>query len=141
MVLPVRWDLVPLSHILEITVMMSLFLTMCLSFSPGEYAIPDQIPQHLKAAVEDTTRPEDERSRDAGRKPAEMLHFFELEPGDRVAELQTGRGWYLGILSRAVGEKGMAFGQNNPFVSERFVKDAVDKKIKAEELANTKYAV
>ena len=121
--------------------MNAFILAMCLVFVPGEYNIPDNVPQHLKKAVEDTTRPAEERERDAGRKPAEVLHFFELEPGDRVAELQTGRGWYLGILSRAVGEKGMAFGQNNPFVSERFVKDSVTKRIDAEKLTNTTYAV
>jgi len=74
----------------------------------------------LTAAVENPARPEDDRARDADRKPAEVLDFFGIRPGMRVADLMCGTGYYTEILAGAVGPEGTVFAHNTPFVLERW---------------------
>lgn len=74
----------------------------------------------IRAAVEAPGRPDEDRARDADRRPAEVLGFFGIEPGMRVVELQAGTGYYAEILAHAVGETGEVFAQNNDFVTTRF---------------------
>ena len=79
-----------------------------------------RVSEAIKAAVSDTSRPEDERARDPNRKPGEVLAFFGVEPGDTVADLMTGTGYYTEILCRLVGENGKVYAQNTPFLVNRF---------------------
>ncbi len=71
----------------------------------------------LKAAdyapiLADAARSEVDRKDDAARKPAEVLAFAQVRPGDFVMEIEVGRGWYTEILSQAVGPKGKVITQN-----------------------------
>jgi predicted methyltransferase len=43
---------------------------------------------------------------DAARKPAEVLAFAALGPGDTVLEMEGGRGWFSYIISKAIGPTG-----------------------------------
>src|SRR6185369_12860412 len=52
--------------------------------------------------------------------PAEMLAFFGIGPGMRVAELGAAGGYTTELLARAVGPSGVVYGQNNPFILKRF---------------------
>jgi predicted methyltransferase len=61
-----------------------------------------------------------DRALDAGRKPAETLAFFGIQPGMRVAELGAGGGYTAELLARAVGPTGTVYGQNTKFILERF---------------------
>ena len=79
-----------------------------------------EVPAHIKKAVENADRPETDRVRDARRKPGEVLAFLGLKPGDHVADLMSGIGYYSEILVRAVGENGKVYGHNSPFVVNRF---------------------
>ena len=72
------------------------------------------------ASAPDRT-PED-KALDAGRKPAEMLYFFDLSPGQKVAELGAGGGWTSELLARAVGPTGKVWVQNHPSWVEKFLK-------------------
>ena len=74
----------------------------------------------IDAAVNATDRDADDRALDAGRKPSEMLRFYGIEPGMRVAELMAGRGYTAELLARVVGTEGEVYGQNNAWVLERF---------------------
>lgn len=65
-------------------------------------------------------RSADDQALDAGRKPNEMLAFFGIRPGMRVAEIVSGGGYTAEILARAVGEKGEVWGQNPKFILEKF---------------------
>ncbi len=58
------------------------------------------------AAVANTSRPEADLSRDAGRKPADVLEFFGIAPGMSVLDLFSGGGYYAEILSHLVGPDG-----------------------------------
>lgn len=57
-------------------------------------------------------RPANERELDAARKPAEVLAFYGVKPGDKVADLMAGRGYYTAILSEAVGPSGRVYTVN-----------------------------
>ena len=73
----------------------------------------------LKAAdyariLADPTRPEADRKDDAARKPAEVLAFAQINPGETVLEMEVGGGWMTELISRAVGPKGKVIIQNPP---------------------------
>jgi predicted methyltransferase len=55
------------------------------------------------------TRPETERKLDAVRKPQEVMAFYEVKRGDKVADLLTARGYYAVILSHIVGPEGIVY--------------------------------
>lgn len=57
---------------------------------------------------------------DEGRRPAEMLRFFGIAPGMRVAEISAGGGYTAELLARTVGPEGRVYAQNSPFVLKRF---------------------
>jgi predicted methyltransferase len=67
------------------------------------------VPQPIAAAVADPARPEADTKRDADRKPAESVAFAGLKPGDHVADLLPGRGYFTRIFSAVVGPKGHVY--------------------------------
>jgi predicted methyltransferase len=67
------------------------------------------IPANIAAAVADSNRPDADKQRDADRKPAETLAFVGVNPGEKIAELLPGSGYFTRILSKAVGPKGKIF--------------------------------
>ena len=78
----------------------------------------------IAAILADTSRPAADRDRDAGRMPAEVLAFFDIGPGDKVADLLCGGGYYTRILVPVVGEEGEVYAGNNPFF-QRFGEEAL----------------
>jgi len=79
------------------------------SVSPAEAARPGAVPKNIAAAVADPARPQADRDRDADRKPAECIAFAGLKPGQRVADLIPGGGYFTRIFSGVVGSKGQVF--------------------------------
>ena len=73
-----------------------------------------------RAAVDAPDRSDADRALDAGRHPAELLSFYGIAPGMKVAELGAGGGYTAELLARAVGPAGVVYGQNNKFILERF---------------------
>jgi predicted methyltransferase len=67
-------------------------------------------PAYITAAVAAPDRPAVDQARDADRKPAAMLEFAEVKPGQSIAELLPGAGYFTRIFSTAVGEKGKVYG-------------------------------
>lgn len=88
----------------------------------------------FRAAVADPDRPAAERELDAARKPAEVLAFYGVKSGDKVADLWAGRGYYTAILSEVVGPKGMVYTVNPNS------RDEVNQRWKAPKFANVKVA-
>jgi predicted methyltransferase len=68
-------------------------------------------------------RPQADRDRDAYRKPAEVIRFFGIERGDKVADLLTGGGYWTRIFVPLVGTEGRVYAGNNPFFA-RYYADA-----------------
>ncbi len=89
-----------------------------MAFSPV-LAQPD-----IAAILADTSRPAADRDRDAGRMPGQVLAFFDIGPGDKVADLLCGGGYYTRILVPLVGEEGEVYAGNNPFF-QRFGEEAI----------------
>lgn len=92
------------------TVSRLLVLTAVVSFPLQGLAQTD-----LDAILADPSRPQEDRDRDAGRAPAEVIEFLGIGPGDRVADLLTGGGYYTRILVPLVGDDGRVYAGNNPF--------------------------
>jgi len=69
----------------------------------------------LAGRLADPGRPAEDRARDAGRKPAEVIAFLGIEEGDTVVDLIAAGGWYTEVLARAVGPDGKVYAQNTAF--------------------------
>lgn len=70
---------------------------------------PVVLPAFLAAALADSSRPEADRARDAGRHPGELLAFAGLKPGMKVVDLIPGTGYFTRIFSKAVGPNGRVY--------------------------------
>jgi len=66
------------------------------------------------AILADPSRPADDLKDDAARKPAEVLAFAGLRPGDTVVEMEGGRGWFSFLISKAIGPEGKLIVQYPP---------------------------
>jgi predicted methyltransferase len=93
-----------------------------------------------RVVLTDTKRPNSERELDAARKPHEVLAFYGVKRGDKVADLLAGRGYYTVILSQIVGPEGVVYSMNTrereewsdrfkqqPYTNVRTVVGPVDK--------------
>lgn len=89
----------------------------------------------FEAAVAHPSRPAADRERDESRKPARVLPLLELKPGDTVADLMGGRGYYTELLAHLVGPKGTVYAQNNAYVIERFAGEALSERLARPELS------
>jgi predicted methyltransferase len=78
--------------------------TLALAASAAE-----SIPAYITAAVADASRPDSDKQRDVNRKPAEVLAFAGVKPGDRIGELIPGRGYFTRIFCKVAGEKGHVY--------------------------------
>lgn len=67
------------------------------------------IPKYIAAAVADPARPDADRQADANRKPDESVAFAGLKPGQKVADLIPGSGYFTRIFSAVVGPTGHVF--------------------------------
>jgi predicted methyltransferase len=59
-------------------------------------------------------RSEEDRARDTGRKPAELIAAVGIEPGMNILEIIAGGGWYTEVLAIAVGPEGHITAHNTP---------------------------
>jgi predicted methyltransferase len=60
------------------------------------------------------TRPDADKADDAARKPAEVLAFANILPGQTILELEAGGGYYTELLAGAVGTTGHVIMQSPP---------------------------
>jgi predicted methyltransferase len=72
-------------------------------------AADQKIPPNIAAAVADPNRPQADRARDTNRKPAECLAFAGVKPGDRVADILPGAGYFTRLFAKAVEPKGYVY--------------------------------
>ena len=99
------------------------------AMTENETARPGDSAASIRAAVDAPERPADDRARDGDRRPADVLAFFGVAPGMKVADLMTGRGYYAEILARVVGPEGAVYAQNNRFVVERFADKPLNERL------------
>lgn len=70
----------------------------------------------LAARLAADSRPAEDRARDAGRKPVQVVAFLGIEPGMTVVDLIAAGGYNTEVLSIAVGPEGKVYAQNNAYV-------------------------
>jgi predicted methyltransferase len=82
-----------------------LFLAVALAVPGVALAVPDYIAK----AVAEPSRPAADRGLDAARKPAEVLTYADIRPGETIAEYLPGGGYYTRMLSDIVGPGGKVY--------------------------------
>jgi predicted methyltransferase len=68
-----------------------------------------EVPEYIAAAIADPNRPDADKERDANRKPAAVLQFAGIKPGDKIAELLPGGGYFTRIISKIIGSTGHVY--------------------------------
>ncbi|MBS0385869.1 MAG: class I SAM-dependent methyltransferase [Proteobacteria bacterium] len=68
----------------------------------------------ITAALTDSRRPDADKARDDLRHPAAILAFAEVRPGQRIADVGPGGGYYTRLFAVAVGEQGHVYGVDRP---------------------------
>jgi predicted methyltransferase len=92
----------------------------CRSQAPGLQELGTNWIETARTLVAAPDRTEEDRALDPGRHPAELLAFFGVRSGMRVAELGAGGGYTTELLARAVGPTGTVYGHNAPLMLQRF---------------------
>lgn len=75
----------------------------------GAVAVAKPSADAYAAALADAKRPAADKERDARSKPAEILAFAGVKPGDKVADLMIGGGYYSRVFAAAVGPTGSVY--------------------------------
>jgi predicted methyltransferase len=81
------------------------------------YADPLTADQ-MQVLLDSPARSDDDKARDAARKPAEVIAFMGVEPGMTIVDVMAAGGWYTEVLSLATGPDGIVYGQNPAFMLE-----------------------
>jgi len=89
------------------------------------YSTPALTGEAVPAANADASRPQANVALDARRKPAEMLTFAGVKPGDKVLEFVPGGGYVTRLLAKIVGPAGHVYAANLPTFNEN-LKTGVD---------------
>src|ERR1700757_14290 len=96
------------------TLLIGLLLTATTIYAGHGSASTPSTPLYILRAIGDGARPGADTKRDADRHPALTLAFAGVKPGDKVAELAPGGGYYTRLLSAVVGPKGKVYAMVPP---------------------------
>jgi predicted methyltransferase len=66
-------------------------------------------PAYVTEAIADAARPAIDKQVDNDRKPAALVTFAGIKPGDDVADVMPGGGYFTRIFSKVVGAKGHVY--------------------------------
>ncbi len=86
-----------------------LLMTAVAVLTLGAGAVSAAPSREVVAAVADAGRPAADKARDAARKPAEMLEFAGVRPGQTVGDMLAGGGYFTRIFAKAVGPSGKVY--------------------------------
>ena len=67
------------------------------------------IPPYIASAMSTPDRPPAATARDAQRRPAELIAFAGLKPGDQVIDFIPGGGYFTRIFANIVGPRGRVY--------------------------------
>src|SRR5689334_14278017 len=70
---------------------------------------------------------EADRSRDDGRKPAEVVAFYGIKSGQTVVDVGAGGGYFTEVFSKAVGKNGTVIAEQDPRMYEKAKAEFADK--------------
>ena len=92
------------------------------------------------AIVKSADRSDEDKERDASRKPAEALAFFQIKSGQTVFEVEAGGGYFTELYSRTVGPQGAVVMQNFQGFLE-FANDEITARLADNRLANVRQSI
>lgn len=84
---------------------LALSTTGCATDTQPDNTFAQRLDQLERSAID--------RERDAAERPAEVLSYLGIGPGNRVADLFAGGGYYSELLAAAVGPEGKVIAYNN----------------------------
>ena len=105
------------------------FVAAVAALAPLTVHAADPVPAYIDEALADPARPANQVARDADRKPAQVLAFSGVKPGDKVADFMSSGAYFTRIFSRVVGDAGHVYA---------FVPDEQLKNCAPEETAGTR---
>ena len=110
-------------------------LVFCAAMSVSAVAIAASgvfaaAPAYVAAAVADAARPQADKDLDASRKPAEVMAFAGVKPGDKVIDVFPGGGYTTRLFSKIVGDKGHVYAVAPAAMADRMKKVAEDPNFK-----------
>ena len=77
-----------------------------MTYNFGKFALLGVAAVMLSAAsaspINNATRPADDVARDAARKPADMIAFAKIAPGQTIVDMLPGGGYFTRIFSQKV---------------------------------------
>lgn len=128
---------------------MGLAIAACGSKSHEEAKAPEAAPPEtaaatpaptadvaaIDAAIASTDRFAGDSDQDAWRRPAEVLKFMELRPGQHALDYFAAAGYYTELMSRVVGPEGKVVAYNNAEY-RKFAEDAPAKRYGNNRLPN-----
>lgn len=82
------------------------------------YAQDEQVTR-MRTALAAPERSEEDKARDAARKPIETVQFVGIKSGMTVVDVFAVGGWFTEVLSAAVGPMGKVYAQNPQFFFQR----------------------
>lgn len=91
--------------------------------------------QQIQALLDHQDRPAQDSKRDQARQPAKVLAFTNIAEGDQVLDLFAGGGWYTELFSKAVGQSGKVYAQNDQVIW-RFAEQGITQRTKNNRLIN-----
>lgn len=86
-----------------------LTLALLLAVAAAPVAAKQPAAPSYQTALADPARPATDRERDAARKPADLLAFAQIKPGQKVGDYVMGGGYVTRLLAAAVGPTGKVF--------------------------------
>jgi predicted methyltransferase len=96
-----------------------------------------QIPKEVTAAINSPDRPAADKALDAGRRPDQIMAFYEIKPGMKIADIFAGGGYMTELYSRIVGPTGTVYSQNGPFPEQfKKIEEAWNERLKEPALKN-----
>jgi predicted methyltransferase len=90
----------------------------------------------IRAAIASPDRPAKDLEQDPKRKPAEVLLFSGVAPGQKIVDMFSAGGWYAELLARVTGPTGQVYMQNPPSVMERTSGNASAERLAGNRLPN-----
>jgi predicted methyltransferase len=86
------------------------------------YTPAADVPQPIKDAIAAPDRSDDDRRLDAGRKPGEVLAYFNVAPGQKIGELFAGGGYTSELIARVIGDSGHLWSENTKEAMDKFLR-------------------
>ena len=93
--------------------MKTLLVLCCALMLPVNAVVADEARMLADELTNAPGRSDDDKARDAQRKPDQVLTFLGLRSGDTVLDIWSSGGWYSEVLSIVVGPEGKVLSQNS----------------------------